>query len=279
MKAQAADVDWEIVSPSWGAGASGMGMAAFTARHGHTVNTSVIPYPALTLIISRGGEIVLGSIKRPDTSHGVVLGLSPQGVTGQARSLACLQVRISPTTAHAIFAGSAELRGHVADLAAFLGQDAHRLERRLRTCESWNERFEITRAELLRRAELGQPPDPEVVFAWRRIASSHGNLRMGALADELGWSRKRLWSRFRSQIGLTPKGTAQLVRFDVAARLLVHGTRPALVAAECGYADQAHLNRATNEFTALTPPAISQAPWLRVDDVAWPRQVVDQMTS
>jgi AraC-like DNA-binding protein len=271
MRAPESTVDWKIATPRWGMHARGMSMAAFTARDTHTVDTTVIPYPALTLVISLGGEIVVDSAERPDTSHGVVVGLAPQGVAGKGRSLKCLQVRLSPTIAHSMFAGSAELQGHVADLAAFLGPDAHRLERRLRGCESWNERFEIARAELLHRAELGQRPDPEVVFAWRRMATSHGNLRIDTLAVELGWSRKRLWSRFRSQIGLTPKGAAQLVRFDVAARLLVHGTSPARTAAECGYADQAHLNRAAKAFTALTPSAIAQAPWLSVDDVAWPR--------
>ena len=262
---------WNIVTPPWGARTRGMSMAAFTARDTHTVDTTVIPHPALTLVISLGGEIVVGSAERPDSSHGVVVGLAPRGVAGEGRSLECLQVRLSPTLAHAMFAGSAELQGHVADLAAFLGPDAHRLERRLRTCDSWDERFEIARAELLHRAELGQRPDPEVAHAWRRMASSRGNVRIDTLAAELGWSRKRLWSRFRSQIGLTPKGAAQLFRFDAAARLLVHGTSPALVAAECGYADQAHLNRAAKAFTALTPSAIAQAPWLSVDDLAWPR--------
>jgi AraC-like DNA-binding protein len=248
-----------------------MSMAAFTARDTHAVDTTVIPYPALTLVINLGGEIAVGSAERPDTSHGVVVGLAPRGVAGTGRSLECLQVRLSPTISHAMFVGSAELHGHVADLAAFLGPDAHRLEHRLRRCESWRERFEIARAELLHRAELGRRPDPEVVLAWRRLASSRGNVRIDALAAELGWSRKRLWSRFRSQIGLTPKGAAQLVRFDVAARLLVRGTSPARAAAECGYADQAHLHRAAKAFTALTPAAIAQAPWLSVDDVAWPR--------
>jgi hypothetical protein len=46
--------------------------------------------------------------------------------------------------------------------------------------------------------------DPEVVWAWDRIAVSGGRVGVEELAAEVEWSRKRLWSRFRSQNGLPP---------------------------------------------------------------------------
>ncbi len=90
-----------------------------------------------------------------------------------------------------------------------------------------------------------------------------------SLADEVGWSRKRLWSRFRSQLGLAPKHAARLVRFDHAARLLAAGHPAARVAASTGYADQPHLHREVKAFTGMTPTALAAAPWLAIDDVAW----------
>jgi AraC-like DNA-binding protein len=95
-------------------------------------------------------------------------------------------------------------------------------------------------------------------------------LRVDGLADEVGWSRKRLWSRFRSQLGTTPKCAARLVRFDHAAHLLAAGHAAARVAAENGYVDQSHLHREVATFAGLTPTALAVAPWLAVDDVAWP---------
>ncbi|MFG2054518.1 helix-turn-helix domain-containing protein [Micromonospora sp. NPDC048930] len=86
----------------------------------------------------------------------------------------------------------------------------------------------------------------------------------------MGWSRKRLWSRFRSQLGITPKRAARLVRFDHAAHLLAANHSPASVATESGYVDQPHLHREVNAFTGLTPTAVANAAWLAIDDVAWP---------
>jgi AraC-like DNA-binding protein len=94
--------------------------------------------------------------------------------------------------------------------------------------------------------------------------------RVERLAGELGWSRNRLWSRFRTQVGLTPKRAAQLVRFDHAAHRRAAGHSPAVVAADAGYADQSHLNRDAMAFAGLTTSAVATAPWLAVDEVAWP---------
>ena len=104
---------------------------------------------------------------------------------------------------------------------------------------------------------------------WLRMVTSHGGARVEGLAAETGWSRKRLWSRFRAQIGLTPKRAAQLVRFDHAAHRLAAGHSAARVAAEIGYADQSHLHRDVKAFAGVTPRAVAAAPWLAVDDVAW----------
>ncbi|WP_309056326.1 helix-turn-helix domain-containing protein, partial [Streptomyces sp.] len=79
----------------------------------------------------------------------------------------------------------------------------------------------------------------------------------------------RLWARFRSQIGLTPKRAARLIRFDHAAHRLAAGHRAAVVAAESGYADQSHLHREVVAFAGVTPTAVATAPWLAVDDEAW----------
>jgi AraC-like DNA-binding protein len=75
---------------------------------------------------------------------------------------------------------------------------------------------------------------------------------------------------FAPRSGLSPKRAAQLVRLDHAARRLAAGQAAASVAAESGYVDQAHLHRDAMAFAGLTPIAVAVAPWLAVDDIAWP---------
>jgi AraC-like DNA-binding protein len=98
---------------------------------------------------------------------------------------------------------------------------------------------------------------------------SGGRVRIDSLSAEVGWSRRRLWSRFHSQIGLPPKRAAMLIRFDRAVHRLAAGVHPARVAAEGGYADQSHLHREVAAFTGLTPTTVADEPWLAVDDIAW----------
>jgi AraC-like DNA-binding protein len=89
-----------------------------------------------------------------------------------------------------------------------------------------------------------------VAWAWRQLATSHGCVAIGDLADETGWSRRHLTVRFKEQVGLAPKRTARVLRFARAVRLLTAwgSGRIGHVAAECGYADHSHLSR---EFTRL----------------------------
>ena len=78
---------------------------------------------------------------------------------------------------------------------------------------------------------------------------------VGALAQEVGWSRRHLVTRFRQQVGLPPKTIARVVRFEGLLRR-VAGTGGAAwsrIAAECGYYDQAHMNRDFREFAGTTP--------------------------
>jgi transcriptional regulator GlxA family with amidase domain len=118
--------------------------------------------------------------------------------------------------------------------------------------------------------ETGRLVDPEVAWAWQRMAVSRGRVRVDRLAAELGWSRKRLWLRFQSQIGLSPKRAAKLVRFDHAAHRLIAGTDAAQVAADGGYSDQSHLHRDIVDFTGVTPATLPGEPFLAIDDIAWP---------
>ncbi|MGH3393452.1 MAG: helix-turn-helix domain-containing protein [Streptosporangiaceae bacterium] len=244
-------------------------MAGFSDRAQDPVDLQVVPYPAVTLFLDLGDGVLVDHASGQEQRGSLAVGLAPGDVRGRGRHIECLQVRLSPVVAHAVLGAAAELAETVVTLDELWGRDAVRTQEQLRAARSWGERFAITEAALARRQQAGRAADPEVAFAWGQLVASQGCLRVERLAAEVGWSRKRLWSRFRSQIGLTPKRAAQLVRFDHAAHDLASGRSAALVAAESGYADQSHLHRDVRTFAGVTPAAVAAAPWLAVDDIAW----------
>jgi AraC-like DNA-binding protein len=265
----AADL-WDIATPSWRARLPGVAMAGFRASSTDLVDMTVVPYPAVTVFIDFGDALLVDDATGQRQRGSFVTGLAPGAVfRGFGRDIDCLQIRLSPVVAHAALGGGAEVAETVVALSDLWGRDAARFHEHLRAAASWEDRFAIAAAALARRQEAGRAVDPEVAFAWRQMVASRGRARVAEVAAAAEWSRKRLWSRFRSQIGLTPKRAAQLVRFDHAAHRLAAGHSAALVAADSGYADQSHLHRDVMTFTGLTPTAVASAPWLTVDPVAW----------
>jgi AraC-like DNA-binding protein len=247
-------------------------MAGFRQRALVLWDIAMVAHPSVTLLVdlSEGEGLVYDTHGR-DQCGSVVIGLLPGDLRAAGRArVECLQIRLEPAAAAAVLGASTELSGTVVSLEDVWGRYAGRAEDRLRAAVSWDERFTIA-VEILGR-QLGARPsvDPEVAYTWRRTLTGRGRVRVDGLADEVGWSRKRLWSRFRSQLGITPKRAARLVRFDHAAHLLAAGHAAASVATESGYVDQSHLHREVKAFAGLTPTAVAVAPWLAIDDVAWP---------
>ena len=249
-------------------------MAGFRDRGVTTIGHRAVPHPAVTLVLEFGsGPLIVedaeGRQQRGSLVAGLGFGLGAVRVRGE--NFEAVQVRLSPVVARAVLGVSpADLDGAVAALDDVWGRQASYIREQLNDASSWEERFALTDALLARRRQAGSPVDPEVAWAWHRILVGRGQVRVDVLAAEVGWSRKRLWSRFHSQIGLPPKRAAKLVRFDHAAHRLAAGEDAARVAADGGYADQSHLHRDVVAFTSATPATLAGEPWLAVDDTAWP---------
>jgi AraC-like DNA-binding protein len=171
-----------------------------------------------------------------------------------------LEVWLAPLGAYTLLGLPMErLAGQTVDLTDVLGAGGRRLGERLREAPTWPRRFALLDEFLLRRLERGRRPSPEVGHAWRRLVATSGAVPIGRLAREVGWSHRHLISKFRQEVGLRPKTAARLVRFDGVWRRL-DARRPldwGQVAAEEGYADQAHLIRDFRQFTGTTPTAFT----------------------
>ena len=169
-------------------------------------------------------------------------------------SAAGLQFDLEPPAVRALFGIPAgELAEQTVGLEDLLGPEAPRLAERLHGCTDTAGRFAILDDLLIRRlAQARAVTRPDVQRAWSLLCASGGQMRIEALARALGCTRRHLARQFALEVGVSPKEAARLIRFQAARRRI--GTVPlARLAAEHGFADQAHLAR---EFSALggAPP-------------------------
>ena len=92
--------------------------------------------------------------------------------------------------------------------------------------------------------------DPAIAWTAAEIARHAGAVPIAALRERTGLTRTRLATRFREQVGVSPKHYARLLRFQrVLSRLRAGPGNLAEIALDAGYYDQPHMN---GEFRALS---------------------------
>jgi AraC-like DNA-binding protein len=169
-----------------------------------------------------------------------------------------MQISLTPPGAYALFGlPMHELADRTVALDAVLGKRSSQLPEQLAELDDWPERFELLDSTLGSLLGDAQPATPGVLWAWRRLSQTGGCAPIGELADNLGWSRKRIIAGFREEVGLSPKALARLVRFERAKARLEHDDPPSLaqLALECGYYDQSHFSNEFRRISGTTPAA------------------------
>ncbi|PKV80348.1 helix-turn-helix domain-containing protein [Nocardia fluminea] len=248
---------WDFAGSAEG-GAVGAVILGYRAGPGQGLDLRVAAAPAVTVVIDFGdAEFVVDDAVGRQRLTGLVAGPSLAAMRVRCERAQCIEIRMSPIRAYSLLGVSPRDVGRgVVALEELWGGPARRLRAGLAAASDWDERFALTKS-FLAQGDMRRMPDSEVVASWNGILAARGQIRVADLAASCGWSRKRLWSRFESQIGLTPKRAAMLVRFRCAVDGLLAG-RPAVeVAAECGYADQAHLHRDVSLFADSTPGVLA----------------------
>jgi len=217
-----------------------------------------LPSGEVHVIISFGPEVrcpapVTSFVAAPHTSHAIV------DSDGEQHGV---EVRLTPLGTHMLLGVPMhELADRVVALEDVLGRGGAELPERLHAAGSWPERFALLDRLLARRLEQARRPDAGVEHSWWRLVQTHGAASVEALADEVGWSRRHLFARFRDHTGLPPKVFARILRFQRAATLMADAGGPSLceIALDCGYYDQAHLNRDFRAFAGRTPTELMAA--------------------
>jgi AraC-like DNA-binding protein len=219
----------------------------------------------IPLIISFGEPFAIGLGRAPghDDRYGsFAAGLFAGPVTIDSfGGCHCLQVNFTPLGARRFFGlPMTELANRMVELDDVLGAEGLLLREELGNAPDWQRRFDIAEAYVLRRSREAAPPSPEIAGAFGWIAASGGKEKISSIAGRIGWSRKHLARRFAEEIGLGPKSVARIVRLNraiAAARTQDIGW--AGIAADCGYADQAHLAREFRELAGASPVALLSA--------------------
>jgi AraC-like DNA-binding protein len=205
------------------------------------------PGREIVVIVSFGNEWSINGVRL----NSFAAGLHEQQVTTEhAGESFGMQIGLEPPAAFALFGLPLhELAGRSVPLDQVL--DDRTLVERLHDAADWAARFRLLDAVLTTSLAAVRPASSEVAWAWQRLVETHGRVRVGALGDELRWSRKRMAARFREQVGLTPKRAARLLRFERARALAERSARPdwTRIALAAGYYDQSHL---INDFRAVT---------------------------
>lgn len=218
-----------------------------------------VPHSGFVFILNLGPPFaVTGARAEPAAAHGsFIAGLHDEHVivesSGQSE---CIEFILTPPAARRVLARPlTELTNRTVALADLFGPAAPVLEGRVREAPTWARRFEILERFLTDRLSRGPEPPREIAWAWSTLEQSCGAFAVGAIARELGWSRKRLVGGFAEHIGFPPKRFARVVRFQHAMRLIGRngGAGWADLAARAGFADQAHLIREFRALAGLTP--------------------------
>jgi AraC-like DNA-binding protein len=212
------------------------------------------PGRAVAVVLSFGNDWLIDGQRR-DSFIG---GLRTSQVTTEHAGRSCgMQIDLVPWAAHRLFRTPMhELADTTVPLEELLPPA---LVSRLEQAPTWEARFALLDEFFMRRLADAADAAPEVVWAWERLRATDGRAPIGSLADELGWSRKRLVARFREQLGLPPKSVGRLLRFE-HARGLAGSMSWGELAFMCGFSDQPHLISEFKAFTGRTPETFLQDP-------------------
>ena len=149
------------------------------------------------------------------------------------------------------------------------------LKEQLWAARGFAQRVAITSA-FLRTVLRPRAPQPEFLRAFESLVTTHGAVNVQRACGRES-SMRTLRRQFTQYVGLSPKQTARVIRFQQVLTRLVRGVdvNYARLAQLTGYSDQAHMIREFVELVGVTPGryvaslsqprSAEQAPWTRAD--------------
>lgn len=176
--------------------------------------------------------------------------------------LAIAGIRLRPGVAGAVFGlPASELVDVQVPLDDLIGSRGSELAERLGRADGHDAEYLLLEGTVAA-AIVDRSPDPLVLAATRRLGFPGS--RVDELAEALGISERQLRRRFHQAVGYGPKTLDRILRFRrlvAQAQGVSDGEVDlARLAADLGYADQAHMTRDSVRLTGM-PPAQLASLW------------------
>ena len=232
-------------------------MPVWSLPEGHRSVQRVLQYPVCLLVIAHDYALLVG----PST------GLSTQELTGSGWALGTM---LQPAAGLPVSGASLdELTDRAVPLDQAPGLDGAALESAVRQAvgDDPDDRERQQAAVAVVESALGTLPpldeEGELVNAVVEYVEGDTDVRrVGQVCEKFAIGERSLQRLTARRIGLTPKWLIQRRRLHEAAERLSGEERPDLarVAADLGYADQAHFGRDFRAVTGLTPGAFAAEP-------------------
>lgn len=239
----------------------------FCERTTTSVDRFELPAASSVIILCCGEPVTLQSALNPGFARrldafSAGLQVPAQRVT-HAGINDCVEIRLPPLAAYALFGGAmTEANPNAINLLEIAPRPTAMLLDRLRTTTAWPDRLAAVDRYLARGfAESKRWVPPELMWAWRTLEQSKGQVAIRSLARTIGWSERHLIRRFLTYFGVRPKAIARRLRFNHAFDLLsVHSADEIrTVALDAGFSDQSHMTREFQTFAGVTPRVLRAA--------------------
>ncbi|WP_206516085.1 helix-turn-helix domain-containing protein [Nocardioides pantholopis] len=233
-------------------------VVAYDVRSGAPGTHRGLPSGSLTLVLPVGDPLDVGWSGAPQSRArhwSTLAGLSSRAAQiHHGGTQVGVQLALSPAGARALLGvPAAALAGEIVELPDVVPALAHLPEQLAETPAARRAGVVLRALARVGRSELR--PRADVGLA---LAQLTRGVPVGAVAEEVGLSRRHLTTLVRAECGLAPKELQRVSRLEASRDALRAGRRLADVAAVCGYADQAHLTRDWTALAGCTPTT-----WLR----------------
>jgi AraC-like DNA-binding protein len=219
----------------------------------HRVDPAAVPFAQPVLpdgcidVVAIGDDVIVAG----PTTYTTTVTVRPGSMT--------VGMRLHPGAAPPLVRlDASELRDRDVAVEDVWGRGGAELTERVAEGRGWRARMAMLVDDVTGRVDEDREPDP-VALGAVEVLGGRPSRPLSRLADDVGLSERQLRRRVEAAVGYPPSTLARILRFQRfldAARAAGPGRHLAALAADAGFADQAHLTRESNELTGLSPAAL-----------------------